>query len=127
MKRTLIAVPALAIALAAGGCGGSDGGGDAGATAPAPGTSAPSGAPEGGGAPPSGNGTAGGGGPAAGGMPSGAATSNATKAFNDCMAGQGVRMPTPTPGTTPSKAQIDRVRKAMEACVEKFSTDPPAG
>ncbi|QFG24352.1 hypothetical protein [Actinomadura sp. WMMB 499] len=123
MKRTLIAVPVLAVALAAGGCGGSDDAPDAGAPASAPGTSAPSGAaPDGGGAAPSGNGGAPAGTPSA--PP---AMSKATKAFNDCMAGQGVRIPTPTPGTTPSKEQIDRVRKAMEACVKKFSTDPPAG
>ncbi|MBE1531005.1 hypothetical protein [Actinomadura algeriensis] len=126
MKRALATVPFLALALAVGGCGGSDedpkaggAGGTAAPSAPAPDASGPSGSGQDGG-----TGEA----PENGGTPGAPpAASKATKAFNDCMAGQGVRIPTPTPGTTPSKEQIMRVKKAMEACVKKFSTDPPAG
>ncbi|OLT34023.1 hypothetical protein BJF79_33900 [Actinomadura sp. CNU-125] len=117
MKRALAAVPFLTIALALTGCGGSDeapeASGTDGSGSSAPATSA-SAAPRTGDA------------PATGGTSGSPDMSNAAKELNDCMAEQGVDVPTPTPGSTPSKEQMKRVMKAMEVCAKKFSTDPPS-
>jgi hypothetical protein len=118
VKRSLVAV--LALSLALGGCGGSDGkkstASSSTAAAPAPASSsAPSGAAagsKGAGAVPT--------------APGGDGTAKAAQKFNDCVRKHGVTMPTPHPSSTPSKADLARIKAALQACVKAMSGTPAA-
>ncbi len=116
MKRGLVAVLALGLALS--GCGGSDddGGGDAGASAPpTPAAAAPASAP-------SGTAT---GKPGTTAAPVPPGVSQATQAFNDCMHEQGVELPSPNPTSTPAKKDLEKIKAALRTCVKSMSASPP--
>ncbi|MEU8343508.1 hypothetical protein SAMN05443665_101288 [Actinomadura meyerae] len=115
MKRGLVAVLVLGLALS--GCGGSgDGGGDAGASAPpAPAASAPASAPSGAASAPAGTTV----------TPVPPGVSKATQAFNDCMHKQGVELPTPNPTSTPAKKDLEKIKAALRTCVKSMSASPP--
>jgi hypothetical protein len=115
LKRGLVAVLALGLALS--GCGGSDdGGGDAGASAPpTPAASAPASAP-------SGTAT---GRPGTTAAPVPPGVSQATQAFNDCMHEQGVELPSPNPTSTPAKKDLEKIKAALRTCVKSMSASPP--
>ncbi|WP_173099101.1 hypothetical protein [Actinomadura verrucosospora] len=115
MKRSLVAV--LALSLALGGCGGSDGkkstASSSTGAAPAPAASSPSvvSGPKGSPVP-----TA----------PGGDGTAKAAQKFNDCVRKQGVTMPSPHPSSTPSKAELAKIRAALQKCVKAMSGTPAA-
>lgn len=119
MKRSLVAV--LALSLALGGCGGSDKKSTASSStaASAPGaSSAPSG-----GSGASGASTGAGAAPTA---PGGNGTAQYAQKFNDCVRRHGITMPSPHPSSTPSKAELAKIRAALQACVKAMSGTPAA-
>ncbi|KAB2370819.1 hypothetical protein [Actinomadura montaniterrae] len=118
MKRSLVAV--LALSLALGGCGGSDGkkstASSSTAAAPAPAASSP--APSGGAGAAKGSAV-----PTA---PGGNGTAQAAQKFNDCVRKHGITMPSPHPSSTPSKAELAKIKAALQACVKAMSGTPAA-
>jgi hypothetical protein len=121
VKRSLVAV--LALSLALGGCGGSDGKKDSAASgSPA---SSPATAPAPSGTSDASGGSAGGGASSVPTAPSGG-TAAAAKKFNDCVRKQGVTMPSPHPSSTPSKAELAKIKAALQTCVKAMSGTPAA-
>jgi hypothetical protein len=121
VKRSLVAV--LALSLALGGCGGSD---HKKSAASSPTTAAP--APAASSAPPGGSGASGaskgtGAVPTA---PGGNGTAQAAQKFNDCVRKHGITMPSPHPSSTPSKAELAKIKAALQACVKAMSGTPAA-
>jgi hypothetical protein len=122
VKRSLVAV--LALSLALGGCGGSDGkkstaSSSTAATPPPAASSAPSGS----------SGAASGASKGTGAVPTapgGSGTAEAAQKFNDCVRRHGVTMPSPHPSSTPSKAELAKIRAALQACVKAMSGTPAA-
>ncbi|MDL4821952.1 hypothetical protein [Actinomadura opuntiae] len=121
MKRSLVAV--LALSLALGGCGGSDGKKGSAASSGAP-SSAPATAPAPSGTSDASGGSAKGGATAVPTAPGGNGTAAAAKKFNDCVRRQGVTMPSPHPKSTPSQADLAKIKAALQACVKAMSGTP---
>lgn len=120
MKRSLVAV--LALSLALGGCGGSDGKKSAASSPTAGAPPAASSAPSGGsGAAGASKGTG-----AAPTAPGGNGTAQYAQKFNDCVRKHGITMPSPHPSSTPSKAELAKIRAALQACVKAMSGTPAA-